>query len=606
MSPLPTRTVERAQTGRYTEAPCATGPVRKLAINAGFFAIEVVAMVCFAAPTGFNRVHDETSANPSSAESATVKVDKLFARWDKPDSPGCSLGVSRNGVPIYEHGYGMANLELAVPITSASVFHVASVSKQFTAMSILLLAQRRQVSLDDDVGRYVPGWVDKGSRVTIRHLLTHTSGLRDGFTLQALAPPREDGTDINDAIVNTLAHTRGLNFTPGSEFQYNNSGYALLGFIVKRVSGQSLRAFAETNIFKPLGMTHTHFHDDPTMVIPNRTYGYHQDADGFHVAPHADLGHLVGTTGLLTTAHDLLLWEQNFTDMHVGDPVLMKAMQTPVIPTGWPDKSSYGFGLEIGQYRGLRTIGHGGGDPGYGAYVVRYPDQAFAVAVVCNLDNAGNDVGTLTQSVADIYLADAFAEPGVSKATAPIAHAALSHEQLASKVGIYYDPVSESVGQVFLRDGKLMAGEGISEEGIEITPITANRFVVPDTTIMLEFVPGSSGRPQELHQTGVGPKPVVSKQVGSFVLSNQELRDFTGEYTSPEIEGTYRLAARDPGLVIRIPGKADIMLQPIFRDAFAGAVVGVVRFLRDAGGIVTGFTVNTGGVRRMGFDRIKR
>ena len=500
----------------------------------------------------------------------------------------------------------MANLELGVKITPKSVFHVASVSKQFTAMSILLLAQGGRVSLDDDVSQYVPGWADKGSRVTIRHLLTHTSGLRDGFTLQGLAPPREDGTDINDAIVNILARTRGLNFPPGSQFQYNNSGYVLLGSIVKRVSGQSLRAFTDANIFKPLGMTHTQFHDDPTTIVPNRTYGYHEETGGFHVAPHSDFGHLVGTTGLLTTAHNLLLWEQNFADARVGNPAFLKAMQTPAITTGWPDKSSYGFGLEIGQYRGLRTIGHGGGDPGYAAHVVRYPDQAFAVAVLCNLDNAGYEVEAVTRSVADIYLSDVFTEPQATKAPATAAHVALSYEQLARKVGVYYDPVSESVGQVFLRDGKLMAKEGIGEgEGIELIPVTANRFVASGTTIMLEFIAGTSGRPQELHQTGVGPKPVVSQQLGSFVVSSEELRGFAGNYTSSEVDGEYTLAARDRGLVIQIPGRADIVLQPIFRDAFAGAVVGVIRFLRNAAGTVTGFTGNTSGVRGMRFERLK-
>lgn len=581
--------------------------MRKLAFHACLLAITAVAIVFFVASTGLSKGHTGATANPSSPEQVTTRVDKLFAQWNKPDSPGCSLGVSRNGVPVYEHGYGMANLELAVPITPASVFHVASVSKQFTAMSILLLAQSGRLSLDDNVGKYVPGWADKGSPITVRHLLTHTSGLRDGFTLQGLAPPRDDGADINDAIVNILARTRGLNFTPGSEFQYNNSGYVLLGFIVKRVSGQSLRTFADTNIFKPIGMRHTHFHDDPTMVVPNRTYGYHQDADGFHVAPHSDFGHLVGTTGLLTTAHDLLLWEQNFADVRIGDPALIKAMQTPAIPTGWPDKSFYGFGLEIGQYRGLRTVGHGGGDPGYGAYVVRYPDQGFAVAVLCNLDNAGNEVGALTQSVADIYLANVFPEPAASNPTVPTTHAALSHEQLASKVGVYYDPVSESVGQVFVRDGKLMAREGIGEEeGIELIPVTANRFVVAGTTIVLEFVPGATGRPQELHQSGAGPKPIASQQLASFATSIEELRTFTGEYSSSELEGTYTLAVRDSSLVIQVPGRADIVLRPIFRDAFAGAVVGVVKFLRNRGGTVTGFTANTSGVQKMRFDRVKQ
>src|SRR5207244_2624194 len=202
------------------------------------------------------------------------------------------------------------------PITPASVLPAASISKQFTAMSILLLAKSGKLSLDGDVQKVIPEWGDHDGRITIRHLLTHTSGLRDAFLLQGLSPPHDDGGDPNDAILKVLVRARGLNFAPGAEFQYNNGAYNLLGGIVKRVSGQSLRAFADANIFKPLGMTHTHFHDDPSMVVPNRVTGYHQDTRGFHVA--SENGGIVGNAGLQTTVGDLLIWEQNFANPRSG------------------------------------------------------------------------------------------------------------------------------------------------------------------------------------------------------------------------------------------------------------------------------------------------
>ena len=498
----------------------------------------------------------------------------------------------------------MASLELGVPITPASVFPAASISKQFTAMSILLLAKRGNLSPDDEVGKFIHEWADHGSRITIRHLLTHTSGLRDAFMLQGLAPPREDGGDSNDAILKILARARGLNFAPGAEFQYNNGAYNLLGSIVKRVSGQSLRVFADANIFKLLHMPHTHFHDDPSMIVPNRVSGYHRDGSGLHLA--SENGGIVGNAGLQTTVGDLLRWEQNFAEVRVGDRALITAMQTPAIPTGWSETSSYGFGLEIAKYRGLQTIGHGGGDRGITSYVVRYPEQGFAAALLCNVDNV--PVSGLTQGVADIYLSDAFAAPPASSATATPPHVSLSPEQLASKVGLYHDPVTESVGRIFLRDGKLMASEGAGEgESVELTPVSENRFVVSGMPIVAEFVTATPGRPQEVRVTGAGPKPVVSQQVtNSFAPSSTELRAFRGEYNSAEVEGTYTLAARDSGLVIQIPGRTDIALQPIFPDAFAGAIVGVVKFSRDGGGAVTGFTANSSGARGLRFDRMKR
>lgn len=318
----------------------------------------------------------------------------------------------------------------------------------------------------------------------------------------------------------------------------------------------------------------------------------------------------VGNTGLFATARDLLLWEQNFAVPRVGDKALITAMQTPVIPTGWGDGSSYGYGLEIGEYRGLRTIGHGGGDGGVAAYVVRYPDQGFAVALLCNLDNIGSALGAtrLTERVADIYLADAFTKaPAATNAIAPAASAKLSAEQLASKAGVYFDSLSQLAGRIFVRDGKLMAKDGVDEgDGIELTPVSENRFVILGSPIVAEFVPAAPERPQEVRVTGDGPKPRVSQKVDVFTPSSAGLRAFSGKYTSIEVEGTYTLLVRDSSLALQIPGRNDFVLQSIFKDAFAGGAVGVVRFSRDPHGAVTGFTANSYGVRALRFDRVKR
>lgn len=579
--------------------------MRILAIAASFPVITAAATVSFIAPTVFGNEQQTARANPSPAESITAKVDKLFAEWNRSGSPGCSLGVSQKGVLVYERGYGTANLELGVGITPASVFQAASISKPFTAMSILLLAQRGQLSLDDEVRKHIPEWADQKSRLTIRHLLNHTGGLRDVFLLLELAAPRSDG-DLNERLVDILARQRGLNFTPGSEYEYNNGGYTLLAGIVKRVSGQSLRAFADANIFKPLGMTHTHFHDDVTMIVPNRAWGYHRGAEGLQLVATNEHSALVGNSGLFTTARDLLLWEHNFTDVRVGDPALIAAMQTPAVLTGG-DRSSYGLGLEIGQHRGLRAISHSGGGGGFAANLVRYPDHGLAVAVLCNVDNVINPVA-LTRSVAEIYLADVLTGSSETSATTTPPTVALSADQLADKAGLYRDRPSGTYGRIFVRDGKLMAVANAGTEGdtFELVPVSANRFVIPGTPIVAEFVPAGAGRTQEIHVTGVGPKPLISLRVKEgFGPSRAELGAFAGQYTNRELEVTYTLAPRDSGLVLRIPGRAAIVLQPIFRDAFHGPLVDVAEFSRDARGAVTGFTVRTSGARSLRFDRVK-
>ena len=262
----------------------------------------------------------------SQADTASIeaRVDRLFARWQTSDSPGCSVGVSRGGATVLERGYGRASLELGVPITPESVFHVASVTKQFTAMSVLLLARDGRLSIDDDVRRHLPEWAGP-SGVTIRHLLTHTGGLRDAFLLIEMAAP-ETSRSMHDQLVGLLARQRGLSEEPGRRYAYNNGGYVLLAEIVKRVSGQSLRAFADARIFRPLGMRQSHLHDDVAEVVPKLATGYTRGGDGaLRVAPQP--GGIVGNAGLFTTVGDLLRWQRNFTAPRVGDAALIASME---------------------------------------------------------------------------------------------------------------------------------------------------------------------------------------------------------------------------------------------------------------------------------------
>lgn len=261
--------------------------------------------------------------------SMPARVDRLFATWNRPDSPGCGVGVSRNGAVIYEHGYGMANLERRIPITSSTVFHLASITKAFTAMSALLGAERGLLSLDDDVSKYIPDWSNREHRVTIRHLLTHTSGLRDAYLLQGWAPNNGNSTD---AFIKILSRQRGLNSVPGAEYQYNNGGYLLLGRILERATGQTLGAFADANIFKPLGMTAAYFNGDPVRTAPDHASGYSPQVNGWRLVPEAS-GY-AGNAGMMSGVRDLLLWANNFANPRVGTPALLADMQTATVLTG--------------------------------------------------------------------------------------------------------------------------------------------------------------------------------------------------------------------------------------------------------------------------------
>lgn len=362
----------------------------------------------------------------------------------------------------------------------------------------------------------------------------------------------------------------------------------------------------DSNIFQPLGMTQTFLKDDAAMLVPRRAVGYNRsDASSWIVAVDQWRIGAGGNTGLHTTARDLLIWEQNFAVVRVGDPALVAAMQMPTVLTGG-DTSFYGFGLRIVQGRGARGTGHGGSDPGYDAFAGRYPDHGLAVAVLCNLEDLG--AARLLQGVANIYGADVVPTAVSSHATQAPPAVSLSADHMAGNVGVFSDPSSGLVRRVFVRDGKLRGASRVDANiGSELTPLSATRFLVVPPGVTWKFVPATGGRAQELHEFAAGRRqPLVFQRVNASTPSSAELRAFAGEYVSPELATTYTLAARDSVLVIQIRGRAQVVLRPIFTDTFHASRVGVVRFSRDPSGAVTGFTVNTDSVRGLRFDRVKK
>jgi CubicO group peptidase (beta-lactamase class C family) len=536
-----------------------------------------------------------------------AEIDALFAEWNKPDSAGCGVGVNRSGKMVFERGYGMANLEQKVPIAPATLFDPASIAKPFTALSVMLLAEQGKLSLDDEVSKHVPEWANRQDRVTIRHLLAHTAGLRDAFLLIELAPPAPPGVDINDHILRTLAGQRGLNFVPATEFSYNNGGYNLLGSIVARVSGQSFREFVAAHIFGPLGMTQSSFRGGAVAISARHALGYNRDDRGFHFAREGgiDTSAIVGNSGLFTTVGDLLRFAQNFGDARVGSREHLDAMQTAP-SLGEKGTSPWGLGLEVGVDRGLKTVGHGGGDRGIAANLVRYPAHDLNVAVLCNLDNLNARVGTLARQVAALYLPARPQAESPGAASLP-AGPVLTAAQLATNAGLYRDPANDTYGRVYVRDGKLWASTDAGDgpgDSFELRPIDTNRFAVPGAPVVVESVPPREGRPRQLRVTDAGLKPFVLEQVvEGFAPSPAQQREYAGRYANPDLNVTYDVVAGASGLVIRIPGRDEIALTPVFPDAFHGSLVDLIKFSRAAGSQVTGFTVNRTSVRNLRFER---
>ena len=348
----------------------------------------------------------------AAAAPSNAKVDGVFARFDKPDSPGCAVAVVQNHTVAYSRGYGRASLELGVPIAPDTVFDIGSTSKQFTAFAVLLLERDGKLSLGDDIRKFVPEIPDYGHRITIRHLLSHTSGLRDYTDLMDLdGHETADHTTDLDAL-EILARQRGVNFAPGDEWRYSNTGFFLASIIVKRASGRPLGDFARERIFQPLGMTSTQYLDDTTRIVPRRAIGYSPRAGGGFRVNMSDWDQ-IGDGAVQTTVEDLAKWDENFYAPKVGDAQMLRAMQTAgTLNDGKPH--DYGLGLVVDTSAGLRRVQHGGSWAGYRAQLTRFPDRQTSVITLCNVSNAGPDA--LSAMVAAEWLG----EPGLRPPQRPI------------------------------------------------------------------------------------------------------------------------------------------------------------------------------------------
>lgn len=460
----------------------------------------IMFVVGFTAADVLGRQNTAAATQPSDDESAK-KVDAFLSQWDRKDMPGCAVGVVKDGRLVYKRGFGMANLDYDVPNTPSTRFNLASVSKPFTAFSIALLAQQGKLSLDDDIRKYVPEMPKYDETVTIRHLIHHTSGIREYEALVFFGGLGPDNAYSPKTILNMLARQKGLSFKPGAKYQYSNSGYFLLGLIVERVSGKSLRAFAEENIFKPLGMNNTLYFDNRFEVIKNRASGYMVGPDK-SIRARSSLYDLVGAGGVLTTVEDLSLWVQNFYEPKVGNRELIQLLTTPgTLNSG--EKQSYAFGFWRGKYKELPTIRHSGNMFGYRAQILSFPEQNFTVIALSN--NMAILPSVIVDKLADIYLegqlkpdvpgskkvAETIAPP--EKEVPPVKPPFDSPQQLSEYEGTYYSEEFDADYKISLRGKNLVLKVSDNLEP-QLSAAYADVFTTAGGQINLSFSRDDKGK----------------------------------------------------------------------------------------------------------------
>jgi CubicO group peptidase (beta-lactamase class C family) len=522
-------------------------------------------------------------AMPKSARAAVPiaeqvrRIDGLFARWNRPTTPGCALEVAENGRPVVVRAYGSADLEHVAPIEPGTVFEAGSVSKQFTATAILLLAEEGKLKLDDDVRKYVPELPARDEPIKILHLLNHTSGLRDWGSVAELAGwPRGTAAYTMDDALAIIARQKGLNFKPGSEYSYSNSGYTLLALIVSRVSGQSFPRFTAERIFRPLGMTSTGWRDDFRRVLPGRAIAY--SARGVVYEQDMPFESAYGNGGLLTTVGDLTRWANALQGNRVGRGVAAELQKRGTLTDG--AEIQYARGLFVTHFAGLPEVSHAGSTAGYRAWLAIYPTRRMSVALLCSTGDA--NAPDLGRAAASILLGPTPAAPKPADVGVPAT--------VGQMAGLYLDAHDQPLTIVDDKGKLRVAGGGA------LFPLSSDRFRMGDDSELSLSAPG------EFSMTTPDGRSRFRRVAP---MSGAAYADYAGRYTSEEVGATYRVIAGDGELRLRLENRPQIELRarPVGADLFE-ARGAMVRFRRNPAGKIEGLAMSIPRAFDMRFSKI--
>lgn len=526
-----------------------------------------------------------------------TEIDAIFQPWNNSTGPGAAVSVIHHGKLVLEKGYGLAHLEYDIPIKSDTIFHVASVSKQFTAMALVLLERDGKLSIDDSIHKYLPELPDYGHVITIRNLLQHTSGIRDQWQTLGLAGWSLEDVITQDQILRILFRQKALNFTPGSEHLYSNGGYTLAAEIVARVSGKPFPEFCAERIFKPLGMTHTHFHQDHHKIVKNRAYSYSGPAKAYVAAPlnYAN----AGATSLFTTATDLTKWLDNFREPKVGGREAIARLQERA-PLSNGKTIEYALGVSVAKHRGLTVVSHGGADAGYRSYVSWFPEQELGIAVVSNTGTFNS--GSIANRVAAVYLSSAMTTEPAKPAPVTRTFITVDPTVLKTYEGVYPLPKIGQTLVAVVEGGKLFAA-GPIQPPMEMKPTGQGRFYVEQLSADVEFLSAPNGG---MKVTVTQPGAVNEGERNSeSPKASPDLNSYTGTYWSDELETQYTFSIKGGKLIATHAHHGIVTLSPTRKDLFNADkwFMSRVEFLRDKDGSVSGVSLGGGRIRWIRFAR---
>jgi CubicO group peptidase (beta-lactamase class C family) len=537
-------------------------------------------------------------------DARAIRADSVFQRFDRTDSPGCALGVYQDGKILYARGYGMASLEHGVALSPRSVLDVGSISKQFTAMVMLILQKEGRLSLDDPIRKYIPEMPAYADKITLRRALSQTSGLRDLYVMMGQTG-RTFAGDTIDAL-RVITHSAEPNYEPGARYLYTNSGWILAAQIVYRLTGKTLAQFAEERIFAPLGMHDTRILADANTIIPNGAEGYApRQSGGFRLARSTYDGAIMGAGAVHTSVEDFGRWLNNYDLATVGGRDIIETMTTAtMLNDGTPARSgpnqAYAIGLNVGTMRGLKVVSHGGSWAGYRGHFLRFPDQRFAVSTFCNLTTSGPD--SLARKVAGIYLADRMQPDSATAWNIALAgepRVDVPAASLRALTGVWRNVERGEVRRLRLVGDTLFTTGG--GERTRVIPLGGGRFRAESgTELRFEGDPASPTR-MIVRTTG---DTATYTRADTVALTPAKLAEYAGDYRSNEVEAMHSWRIEKEQLVLYVNDRRLGVLEPTYKDGFVrgGNVIDVQR---DAKGRVTGFLVEAGRVRHLRFTRVQ-
>ena len=537
------------------------------------------------------------------SEQQTRQIDSLFNSWNTPNHPGGAVGIMKGHQVIYSKAFGLASLEYLVPNTPGTRFNIASVSKQFTAFGMVLLQLGGQLSLDDDVRKYLPELPDFGDTITIRHLIHHTSGMRSLHALLGLAGWRDDDSRTNQDLLRFMKNQKDLNFPPGTEHLYCNTGYMLMADIIEKVTGEKFPDWMRENVFIPLGLVHTYVEDDYSRVVPANATSYRGDAEsGFSRA--VEFWGYVGSGNIHSTEEDLLIWLSNFYDPRPEWAKAFEMMHTRgILKNG--DTLNYAFGINVGEYKAHKQLQHGGSIGGYRSYVQAFPEEQLGIVVISNFSSS--DVVNKSNGIADLLLGieTEHAATGLIRDSS-IRTIPMSATALEAYTGHYWNEKDRYARKIYVKEDTLRYFRSESSES-KLLPVGKDTFQMTDVpdVVMVSFR-SSPGRPVEMVVAIGDQDPILFEAFTPPVLNSALLQSYAGRYYSPELDTHYSFYVQGDSILMGNHTRhGDFKIDILRRDDLEAALepFRTIRVKRDRRDRIEGLYVTNGRVRNLWFEK---